>query len=223
MKYKYSIIMPYYNRIVQLQKTLMSFAELYAGREDFEVVLIVDNRDSDFAGVSTTIDMQIHRMDNNSQSPVKMYNYGASKAQGEYFVITNPECLHETDILGELDRKIDDDPNGYYVARCKYQDGNTWTWKQHPEHAPSLMHFCSCLSRQNYENVGGMDEDFADGYCFDDDAFRDAVRLKGVNIEHLDGIVFHQSHSMDWKRHPQRKKLWERNKALWKTKYADNL
>lgn len=223
MKYKYSFIMPYYMRAVQLQRTLLSFAELYSRRKDFEVVLVVDNKDTEFSGVSTSQHLQVHRMDNPGQSPVRLYNYGARKAKGEYFVITNPECMHEDDILGELDNKLANNPNGYYVALCKYESGRTWQWKQHPEYAPSLLHFCACISRDNYNDVGGFDEEFADGYCFEDDAFRDSIRLAGIHIEHLDGAVYHQSHNMDWKRHTKRNELWHRNRKLWKTKYSDKL
>ena len=41
---KYSILMPYHNRLRQFQGTLFSMLDLYQGRFDFEIVMVVDGK-----------------------------------------------------------------------------------------------------------------------------------------------------------------------------------
>ena len=218
---KYSFIMPYLDRSAQFFNTLESFWEFYTDRHDFEIIVVMDSKCKEESVLRSSLPMRVLRVENPGYSPVTLYNAGVRKSTGEYLIITNPECLHEDDILGELDKKLEADPDAYYVARCKYEsvEGKKWMWSQHPEHHPSLLHFCSCISRKNYDKIGGFDEEFSEGYCFDDDAFRDAVRLADIHIHHLLGCVFHQAHAVDYKKMPNRTELWMRNQKLWTQKY----
>ena len=70
-------------------------------------------------------------------------------------------------------------------------------WFNHPNLRPMRYHFCSCLTRDNLIDLGGFDERYADGYCWDDNEFLHRIIKKGletviVGPEH--GFVVHQWH-----------------------------
>ncbi len=90
-------------------------------------------------------------------------------------------------------------------------------WYNHPTLAPHGYHFCSAITKTNLDRIGGFNEAFANGYCFDDNEFvwriqQNNIMLQVVQPEH--GIVIHQWHS----KNPNIRggcKLWEDNRRLW--------
>lgn len=70
-------------------------------------------------------------------------------------------------------------------------------WFNHPTIHPVKYHFCSVMTRDNLFDMGGFDERYADGYCWDDNEFLWRVQKKGLEViivgpEH--GFVIHQWH-----------------------------
>lgn len=71
-------------------------------------------------------------------------------------------------------------------------------WFNHPVYCPKNYHFLSVMSRENLEDLGGFDERYAEGYCWDDNEFLWRVRQKGLLVETvppISGFVVHQWHS----------------------------
>lgn len=228
---KYSILMPYHNRAEQLRNTLLSFRRLYKGRKDYEVIIVEDCKTKDDEVLHAELDSvleeyfvpEVLRITGTwSQcNPSASYNEAAKKAQGWILIITNPECIHEVDILAGLDDIFDKDSSTYVVCGCKAlkKDGSFLRWHQHSVLNNKRFHFCSALSLQNYITIGGFDTRFVNGYCFDDDAFRARILQAGIEIRTRDDLlVEHQWHEKvkppDWK------KLWERNKKLYEENYG---
>lgn len=221
--------MPYYDRADQFKKTLDSFCEFYSNRDDFEAIAIEDYKNStneklhnELIGIVDDYEFQAitHGEYSISYNPSTAYNIGSNVASGEYIIITSPECMHGVDILSGLD-EIFESFNGYVICSCMSLDvnGNKNKWYQHSVERNAEFHFCSAMSADLYKKIGGMDEDFTAGYCFDDDAFRDRVKLAGIEFYHADDlVVYHQDH----KKHnvPSRQKLWDRNRKLWLEKYG---
>lgn len=212
---KYSILMPYFDRLIQLRITLASFIHFYGDRDDYEVIIIEDpkNRDNAQAAVRSFADRVIIRWleadyKDDCYTPSPFYNQAASEARGEYLVITNPECLHYTDVLGGLDIIFEMMPDIYAVCACQNvlkvtMNGDGFErlsfvrekWFQHSKHANKLLNFCTALSKENYERIGGFDERYAAGFAFADDDFRDRVTDAGIKIVPRDGlVVLHQRH-----------------------------
>lgn len=69
-------------------------------------------------------------------------------------------------------------------------------WYQHPEFNPSALNFCSAMTREDMEDLGGFDERFAEGIAKDDTEFRLRFYKKGMDVELLaNPFVVHQWHT----------------------------
>ena len=97
--------------------------------------------------------------------------------------------------------------------------GSVKEWVQHSEYRPARYHFCSALRKDLYLQVGGFDEQFSRGFCFDDDDFRESVIEAGITITQRDELLtWHQ-----WHPHcdvPDKKALWDRNRAIYEAKHG---
>ena len=222
---KYSFLMPYYDRIVQLKNTLESFRRFYSSRRsDYEVVIIENGKN--FVDVQMHLDlistsvqfadipMKVVKTNIKPQNPAPLFNMGARMAHGDIFILTNPECKHAADVLSGLDQEFDDGVNDkYVVCACEslLKDGSHHMWYQHSQHRNKLYHFCAAIHNSTYWMLGGFPDEFADGYCYDDDAWIWKVQNAGLNIVTRDDLlVQHQWHT---KHRPENwKELLERNK-----------
>jgi len=222
-KMKYSIIMPYIDRWEQFKKTIASFDTHYRYRNDFEVILVMDPK-ADKVFPPKNKNYPIHVVESNwspkISNPAPLYNEGVKTATGNFLLITNPECYHETAILDQLDDIFEIDSNCYVVCACKALkvDGSFFRWFQHTEHRNNCYHFCSAISREQYWKYGGFDEEFAFGISYDDNAFRDNLKRNGVVFKVVDDmVVVHQWHRKirpaNW-----RTKLLK-NEQIYKNKY----
>jgi len=143
---KYSILMPYFDRLEQIRCTLTSFEHYYADRDDVEVIIVEDCKNND--GVASYISdyrnrmaargiaFQLHYVKEADIIPVTdvsfwtachLYNIAALKARGEYLLITNPEGLHKADILTGLDEEFSKNPNAYVICSCQAVGPVTFT------------------------------------------------------------------------------------------------
>lgn len=225
---KYSILMPYHNRLPQLQETLRSLRTWYGDRNDWEVILAVDGKSAEqipleraLAWNAEGLPVVRKRCLPQKCSPVRLYNIAARIACGEFFIITNPECLHSTNVLQGLDRIFADRPEVYAVCACVAQkaDGSFLQWYQHSLKRNARLHFCSALSRENFFKAGGFDERYAEGYCWDDNDFRDSIEAAGIpTVVRDDLLVSHQHHEKvrpgNWKA------LWDHNRRVYEEKWG---
>lgn len=237
---KYSIIMPYHKKRT-LQNTLLSYLHFYQGRTDYEVVLMEDHKnvaDDDERRALRTIlnrfspQMNIHHVEtyfDNCFAPSRMFNAGVMYAQGEYVVLTSPECFHMVDILKGFDKELDKNPDAYIVPAC-YNTDDTKTvakfaefkplrkiWLQHSKHLNRGLYWCAVLSKAQYSVVGGIDEEYAEGFGREDIDFVRTLKAKSVKIITRDDLlVVHQNHP-DCS--PQKKELWARNKRYYDKKW----
>ena len=92
---KYSLLMPYHHRQLQLDRTLAGFARLYGKREDWEVVIVATAR-----SVPPHVDagLPVRIMPERcwtGPNPCTRYNLAARSAGGEFLILTSPEVAHE--------------------------------------------------------------------------------------------------------------------------------
>jgi len=219
---KYSILVPYYNRL-SFHNTLLSWDQFYRDRKDWEVILVVDSKcdaphlqqlDKDLIQFSHLPIRRFDRENDSGYTGVVLFNFAAKEAQGDYFVLTNPECLHTVDILSGFDFYFSScsrcyvmcsvlniaDPgilqNLSFVPVSPVMVGPS-VWLQHSVHYPRCLHFCSCIPRDIWFEVGGMDENYNRGVGYDDDDFLYAVRdhLKVPVFQDDKLLAYHQDHS----------------------------
>ena len=200
---KYSIIMPYHKKRM-LRDTLISYKNHYADRDDYEVIVLEDCKNiadteehEALLGIvrefSESI-LLIHMETNfeNCYAPSKMFNYGVSIAKGEYIVLTNPECVHKTNVLAQFDEGLEKDKDSYIVSACYDATGIDYkflSWYQHSVHMPRGLHWCSVMSKAQYNKLNGFDEGYSHGFGREDVDFFRRVEESGMKVVFMDDIV----------------------------------
>jgi len=215
---KYSILMPYYRKSI-LHNTLVSFLYHYKKREDYEVIVMEDGKNiSEKTEHNALLDIinsfssqinikHIETYFKDCISPCRMFNLGAKNADGDFLVLTNPECFHLTNVLGGFDLEVNKNPNVYIIAACLHASYNGIVdkfedfkyekikWYQHSKHNNRKLHFCSMISKRLYEKIGGFDERYARGVWYDDDDFFRTICFNNIPFITKDNIiVVHMKH-----------------------------
>jgi len=238
---KYSILMPYYKRR-ELHNTLVSFLHHYNGREDYEVIVMEDSKNiSDeeehktLLGIINSFSSQIKIKHietdfKNCFAPCRLFNMGAESANGDFLVLTDSECFHLTNVLEGFDLEISKNPNAYIIAACldvsyngiinKFEDFKykARSWYQHSKRNNRMLHFCSMMSKELYNEIDGFDEGYAKGYGREDvDFIRTIIAKKIVVIANDDIMVIHMNH----KAIPDKTRLWDINKQYYRNKWKE--
>ena len=224
---KYSFILPYYDRLNQLAATLVSFMSFYQDRKDIEIIIVGDEKmtseeESDLFQLLSTCGMEfpykyIKYIDSEGSTfnPAPKFNEGVKHANGEFLVITNPECAHAVDVLSGFDSVFEVSKDIYVICGCMSlnKDGSDHMWYQHSKHRNKGYHFCSCLSYVNYKKIGGFNEEYKHGWGYDDDSFIARVKHSDLVILLRDDLrVFHLYHEKI--KPPKGKEKLQRNKNL---------
>ncbi|MBI3986676.1 MAG: glycosyltransferase [Lentisphaerae bacterium] len=208
----YSIIMPYYDRPRQFESTLTTFAEQYPASL-YELIVIEDQKNlkdplqhATFRRVvdrfRDRVPFKILECQEPLRNPSKLYNWGASEAEGQYLVITNPECRHRANILAGCAEEFARH-ECVIVCACASlaADGRFLEWYQHSVHRNESFCFCCVMDKKHYIRIGGFDPLFSDsgGVGFGDTDFADRMAGAGVPIVARDDLVVeHQHHEKNY-------------------------
>ena len=262
--YDISVVMAYFNdRKEQTKNTLDGFETEYAGKYNFEVIIVDDNSDYDnklddiITNYSFPINLIVISAEEKGDrlNPCSAFNKGFKAARGNIIMIQNPECYHVGNILGyTLDNLLEKDYFSYscyatnsvkntnkllhhvcpyeLVKDCRFNKENInrmggSSWFNHPTEPGKNVgyHFCSALYKSKLDLIGGFDERFAEGCCFDDDELLLSVKYNlqlDIKIVEPDyGFVIHQYHKenisfvvhREKDGHPIKQK-WLKNKNL---------
>lgn len=173
-------------------------------------------------------------------NPCIPYNMGFQMARCDATVIMNSECIPMNGAIDHLRMQVRS--NNYVVMPCYSTTESQFRtlcqvrsaiypqeafaqvvmplkkeqWYHHPNHLPTYYHFTTCLMTSSLRTLGGFNEEFANGYCFEDNEFLFRVRklLKVEGWGESCGWVIHQWHPKNGKFHggcPE----WIRNQNLW--------
>ena len=228
----YSIIMPYYNRVAQLRETFLSFTKFYHERQDYEVVIVEDDKQT----TRMTLDLfelidefrsrikikHLRSQAKDAHNPATAFNECVFLSSGEYIILTSPECRHEVNLLSEFARDLEVEPDGYIVCACKAlkQNGKMHRWYQHSVERNLKYHFCTIISRRNYIKIGGFDERYTPGWGYDDNSFIHKITQLGIPISVRDDlIVTHLWHPTS--RPVNYRTLLKRNRELFEQEVLD--
>jgi glycosyltransferase involved in cell wall biosynthesis len=218
---KIVIVLTYYDRQFQLQRTLRSFCK--TAHDDFEVIIIDDSSpDSPDIGIHN-FPIEVYRTKNKNWidgSPA--YNLGfihALEKNPDVIIIQNAESYHYGDVISYATTVT----NETYISFGCYNLSREWTFKEHDlswivanfsnpavnneqnawlNHKtirPMGYHWCSAITAENLRKLNGFDERFTDGYCFEDDELLARIRILGLKIEVTDSpFVVHQWHNRSY-------------------------
>lgn len=103
---KFSIIVPVYNRIDEVADLLESLAKQSVG--NFELVLVEDGSTEPCRGVveryKDVFPIQYYYKENEGRSIAR--NYGMERANGDYFIFFDSDCVLPNDYFEKLEKKM---------------------------------------------------------------------------------------------------------------------
>jgi len=194
-----SIVMPYHNRLSLLKQTICSISSTKHTDYEIIIVddasdINTMNLQKEFSNMYHKIKIiNITKEEKKDRTnPSIPFNKGLACATGDIIIIQNPESYHNGDVLDHISKNIG--PDDYYIYSAYNLHSNkanelfienndksigtlsklpkikgTLEWFQHPIHRNCKYHFCAASYRHNFEIIGGFDEAYAKGVCFDDD------------------------------------------------------
>jgi glycosyltransferase involved in cell wall biosynthesis len=222
-----SIVIANYNRTALLQNTLLSIQK--SSYENYEVIVVDDgshDQGSVIALGKRFPQTTVHPLIKHGINPCTAYNVGFSKAKGDIVIVQNAECKHVGDIIRHAVTWCND--NNYLVYSClntgTLEGQEMFSWYNHPEYNPKLLHFCSAITRKNLKP---FDPDYANGLCFDDDDWLRNINfgqnLDIINVPPLQCFVIHQSHLSVNYNDAFSQTLIDVNRKLFHVKHTDML
>ena len=107
---RYSIIIPVYNRIDEVDDLLASLVE--QSEKDFETIIVEDGSSFPCKEVveryASQIDVKYFFKENEGRSIAR--NYGMERAKGEYFIFFDSDCVIPSDYFKELTKSLEAKP-----------------------------------------------------------------------------------------------------------------
>lgn len=208
-----SLVLPYYSRNKEFDICAKRLQKLYWKYRDVMQLVISEDpknyRDKemhygmvDILSKYRFCKFEICNDDRESYSPSIRYNYGVQHAWGDVLILSCPEIYHTEDIISYLKGK--DLKNSYYVFDCaavQYVSDNTnginvrfIRWYQHHEYCDRGLNFLSVISKENYERIGGFDEEYAKGLGYEDNNFLARVKAAKIRTINVPIICYHIEH-----------------------------
>lgn len=167
-----SIVMPYWNRGQQLDRTIASIAEQ---DERVEVIIVPD----------------VRKRTQPWMNPAPLLNEGIDRARGEILILQNPECVHITpDTIKRLTEGLTEDEVRFASVMALKQDGSPDNWYCHPEHRMVPWFFCGALHKSLALKAGKFNESFT-GYGGEDVDFAQQLSVAGARFVWCDDILVH--------------------------------
>ena len=128
------------------------------------------------------------------KNPSYVFNKGFKECNGEIIIIQNPESYHVGSIIdfvninikkreyivfsafninsienNNIFLNIDDKTYDSILSKKEFTENNDYIWVQHPYYINNKYHFCSAIYRNDLDNINYFDNEYNNGYCFDDD------------------------------------------------------
>ena len=222
---KITVVMPYWERSAAARRTMESFDRFYG--DDVKAIIVDDGSPTDPAKPLeseferlTVIELPVK---NETKNPCLPINVGMREAMKdtEILALTNPETYHEGPVLYEM-REMLLGPDDYVLAQAFCPE--TREWHCHPDFPPPNMppntgfHHMSMFFPQLWVKIGGMDEDYRDGYCFDDNDLVMRLVGAGANFMFSGATVMH---SRAGAKAPPPALGWESNHQLFLKKWGN--
>jgi len=221
---KIVVVMTYFNRLFQIERTLASILRSYF--RNFEIVVVDDysTETVDFSIYGRKIHTLRIGQEKNWCNPVIPYNLGIHKAltfNPDIIILQNAECYHYGDVLTYAAAYVRNDNYISFSAMCLDQNRTSigvtdqmikdilpleyampynpvepeLGWYNHPTYLPRAYDFCSAISIANLRKLNGYDERFASHIWYGDNDLILRIRRLGLNVEIPEfPFVVHQWH-----------------------------
>lgn len=203
---RFSIIIPVYNRIEEVEDLLKSLAA--QSYKDFEVVIVEDGSSAPCDAVvkkyETQVNVSYYFKENEGRSIAR--NYGLERAKGDYFIFFDSDCVIPPDYFKILSAALDTNPLDCFGGPDAAHESFSTTQKAINYSMTSFLTtggirggkvqlekfvprtFNMGYSRRVYEKVGGFREMFSE-----DIDMSTRIRQAGFSIGLIrDAYVYHK-------------------------------
>lgn len=243
---KVSVVVLTYNNL-EFTKACLHSLQLYTDYPNWELI-IVDNASSDgspeyLKEYKTLHDNAIVILNDKNLGFSAGNNVGLEAATGDYLVILNNDTYVTKGWLNGLIKPLDSDSTLGIVGpvtnnigneakiEIGYSDMNEMAVNAERytnAHSNQLLYvntvafFCVAFSRNVFEKVGLMDEDFGVGF-FEDDDYCNRVRELKLKVAIVEDVFVHHhlSASFDKLKAEDKQKLFEKNKIIYEKKWGE--
>ena len=213
MKPYFSIIVPVYNRIDEVSDLLESLT--HQSNNDFEIVLVEDGSTEPCKAVADQyadrLNLQYYHKSNEGRSIAR--NYGIVRANGDYFVFVDSDCVLPPDYIEQLHFSLRNDysdcfggPDAAHESFTDIQKAINYSMTsflttggirggkvQLEKFVPRT--FNMGFSRKVYEKVGGFREMFSE-----DIDMSTRIRLAGFSIKLFRNVSVYHKRRVDFKK-----------------------
>lgn len=213
MKPYFSIIVPVYNRIDEVSDLLESLT--HQSDNDFEIVLVEDGSTEPCKAVADQyadrLNLQYYHKSNEGRSIAR--NYGIVRANGDYFVFVDSDCVLPPDYIEQLHFSLRNDysdcfggPDAAHESFTDIQKAINYSMTsflttggirggkvQLEKFVPRT--FNMGFSRKVYEKVGGFREMFSE-----DIDMSTRIRLAGFSIKLFRNVSVYHKRRVDFKK-----------------------
>jgi len=223
-----SVVLPYWNRRNALLASLDLMAQHYSG---IEVVVVDDGCQpseafevvKDYPFFLSVVKLPLKDQPKNPCVPI---NAGVKAASFDVVVISNPEILHETPVLTQMQWELEElGDMGYVLAACWCEEEKQWhchsSMEVRPDREPvprgTGYHFCAMLNKSLFWKAGGFDEEYREGAGWDDPDWVNRLIVAGAKFKIRDDLVVKhpkRGAQTDW-----RGGMMERNQEIYRRKW----
>lgn len=213
MKPYFSIIVPVYNRIDEVSDLLESLT--HQSDNDFEIILVEDGSTEPCKAVvdqyADRLNLQYYHKSNEGRSIAR--NYGIVRANGDYFVFVDSDCVLPPDYIEQLHLSLRNDysdcfggPDAAHESFTDIQKAINYSMTsflttggirggkvQLEKFVPRT--FNMGFSRKVYEKVGGFREMFSE-----DIDMSTRIRLAGFGIKLFRNVSVYHKRRVDFKK-----------------------
>lgn len=192
----FSIIMPMdMDRLEQFERTKEAYDGMKQVKEFIILTRYLDklHRHLESADLMKNVRLIPYKIESGFNCS-KALNLGVRKAHYENVIITSPEVIPKTNVLQQLSEHLD--KNIICAVDDQAEDGtlSPLVNTQFRGDTPA-MYFLAMFKKSDIEKINGWDEDFMNGYAYEDNDFGDRwMRAKLPFVIRDDIKALHQYH-----------------------------
>ena len=203
----FSVVIPTYERIVDLKVCLQSLnKEFQLGSPNYEIIVTDDSKSEESRRMVESEFPNVFWGKGKQNGPAGNRNAGVERARGKWIVFLDDDCIAQEGYLDAYAKAIGSNPNILVFEGRIFADRPRRTWAEGcPENEQGGMLWTSnlCVSRKLFMELGRFDERFT--VAFEDVDF--AQRIKDAGVETR--FVYAASVCHPWRTLNQTGKNWK--------------
>ncbi len=181
-KYFFSIVIPTYERPEDLRKCLKALSlENQSESLPYELIVTDDSKSNRCKKVVEEEFPKVSWGEGKKNGPAGNRNAGVARAEGEWIVFIDDDCIAQPGYLSAYSKVIRGNPSVGVLEGRIFPDRERETWAEGcpaNEHGGLFWTSNLCVNRSIFEKLGGLDEQFEVAY--EDVDFARRLRDEGI-------------------------------------------